>query len=188
MAPSINGFGALKEELTNITSLNLIANAKSILEKILWALIAICGSLFIYDVVYIQLENWRTNPILATKEIKKLSDMPLPAVAFCHKGLVKYGPVERLANFIDPDKNVPKPILSIRNEFLKVQFQKVKDRIDRSDFCKWLSSLGKEEKAESIIIGHMTNAERKSAQKDCNVSFAFTTDLTSCVFKTVFIK
>ena len=67
MAPNI---GDVKEELRNITTLNLIASTSSILEKIFWALIAICGTLFIYDVVYIQLENWKQNPTLVTREMK----------------------------------------------------------------------------------------------------------------------
>lgn len=133
--------GHLKEELRNITTLNLIANTSSILEKIFWALIAIFGTLFIYDVVYIQLDYWQENPSLVTKEILPLSHLPLPSITFCHKGFQKYGPVETLANFIDPDKKVPKEVLSIRNEFLKVQFLEIKQRPNRTNYCEWLFNL-----------------------------------------------
>ena len=44
-------FSAAREELANITTLNLITSSGSILEKILWALIAIGGTIFIYNVV-----------------------------------------------------------------------------------------------------------------------------------------
>ena len=40
-------FQKIKEELRNITTVNLISNTSSILEKIFWALIAILGTLFI---------------------------------------------------------------------------------------------------------------------------------------------
>ena len=131
----------LKDELRNITTLNLIASTSSILEKIFWALIAIFGTLFIYDVVYIQLDYWQENPSLVTKEILPLSNLPLPSITFCHKGFQKYGPVETLANFIDPNRKVPKEILSIRNEFLKVQFHEIKKHTNGTNYCEWLFNL-----------------------------------------------
>lgn len=152
MAPSNARFMNVKEELKNITTINLISNATSILEKILWVLIAIFGSLFIYDVVVIQLENWRQNPSLVTKEMRKLSDLPVPSVTFCHKGLQKYGLVENLANLIDPEKNLPREVLAIRNEFLKAQFQKIKSDIDILDFCRMLSYLEGDEREDNPIL------------------------------------
>ena len=105
---SNQGFFVIREELTNIRTLDLITKTASILEKIFWAIIAICGTVFIYHVVVLQLQNWRDNPSLVTTITKRLADMPLPAVTFCHKGLQKYGPVERVGNFIDPGKKIPK--------------------------------------------------------------------------------
>ena len=163
-------FMALKEELRNITAFNYIAKATSIVEKILWAIIAICGSLFIYDVVYIQLENWRQNPTLVTKVTKQLSDMPLPAVTFCHKGLHKYGPVERLLNFIDQEKEIPKDVLAIQNEFLKIRFQEVKQQLRSKNFCEWLFSLPWEVKQYNIILSQIPNHHWESVKRECFVS------------------
>ena len=152
--------GHLKEELRNITTLNLIANTSSILEKIFWALIAIFGTLFIYDVVYIQLDYWQENPSLVTKEILPLSHLPLPSITFCHKGFQKYGPVETLANFIDPDKKVPKEVLSIRNEFLKVQFLEIKQRLNGTNYCEWLFNLKYGEKHENPALSSLGDESR----------------------------
>ena len=51
-ATSNHWFSSAREELTNITTLKLVTSSgSSILEKILWALIAIGGTIFIYNVV-----------------------------------------------------------------------------------------------------------------------------------------
>ena len=170
MAPSLNV--DVVSELRNITTVNLIANATSIIEKILWALIAICGTLFIYDVVYVQLENWRDNPTLITMEMKDLSEMPLPSMTFCHKGLQKYGPVERLANIIDSNKEIPKQVLAIRNEFFKVQFQKMIDVWNGIDYCEWLFNLKKEQKEDHPIHSRISADQIDSLKVACNVSLA----------------
>ena len=150
----------LKDELRNITTLNLIASTSSILEKIFWALIAILGTLFIYDVVYIQLDYWQENPSLVTKEILTLSDMPLPSITFCHKGFQKYGPVETLANFIHPDEKVPKEVLSIRNEFLKVQFLEIKRRTNGTNYCEWLFNLENGEEYDNPVLVNLAKESR----------------------------
>ena len=129
---------AVKEELRNITTVNLIASTTNVLEKILWALIAIFGTLFIYDVVDTQLNFWNENPILITRQMIELSEMPLPAMTFCHKGLQKYGSMERLVNLIDSNKKVPKEILALRNEFLKARYKKTASQLGGMAFCSWL--------------------------------------------------
>ena len=171
MAPNMH---IIKDELRNITTLNLIANTSSILEKILWALIAILGTLFIYDVVYIQLDYWQVNPTLATIEIHHLSNMPIPSVTFCHKGFQKFGPVENLANFINPEKEVPKEILSIRNEFLKVQFLKIKHQINENNYCDWLyktkwSSYEMKDNPALVYLQRNDNVDKNNLHKKCLV-------------------
>ena len=169
MAPKKPKLTPLKDELRNITTLNLIANATNCLEKIIWASIAILGTLFIYEVMFIQLENWRIDPTLMTKEMKKLSDMPLPSLTFCHKGFQKYGVVERLANLIDPGKEVPKEVLAIRNEFLKVQFQKINNKLDGTDFCGWLFSLTGDERDDNPILFSKPLDIQQMLKDDCIV-------------------
>ena len=170
---------AAKDEVANIRTLDLILKPSSFLEKIFWAILAIYGTYFIvYDVFYVQLVYWQENPALLTKENVKLSEMPLPSVTFCHKGLQKYGAVERLGNFIDPEKTVPKEIVGIRNEFLKVEFQKVKKRLKGINYCEWLFSLKTQEKMDNPIVGHFPaphmqteemKVELENLKKKCSV-------------------
>ena len=167
---------AAKDEVANIRTLDLILKPSSFLEKIFWAILAIYGTYFIvYDVFYVQLVYWQENPALLTKENIKLSEMPLPSVTFCHKGLQKYGAVERLANYIDPEKKVPKEIVGIRNEFLKVEFQKGKERMKDGDFCDWLfglkDKLGKQEYFDNPILGQIPEGQEQTAKKECKVSW-----------------
>ena len=119
----------IKEELLNITSLNLISHSKNIVEKILWAAIAIIGSIFIFDVVYTQVQYWEDHPSVTSLQMMKLDDFKLPAVTFCHKGLQKYSIVERLANYIDPEKNLPVEFFKFRNIGMKVQVIHEKSRL-----------------------------------------------------------
>ena len=159
-----------KEELRNITTVNLMSNATSILEKILWIIIAFLGSFFIYEVFKTQLKNWNENPTLQTKTIRKLSEMPLPSMTFCHKGVQKYGVAEKLANMIDPEKEIPKEVLTIRNEFLKVQFQKIKSKLDGTDYCGWLFSLIGVEKGDHPILRKKSPDILQLMKDDCKVS------------------
>ena len=170
MAPKKPKLAPLKDELRNITTISLIANTANFIEKIIWASVAILGTIFIYDVMFIQLENWRLTPTLMTKEMRKLSDMPLPSMTFCHKGLQKYGVVEKLANMIDPQKEVPKEVLAIRNEFLKVQFQKINAKLDGTDFCGWLFNLIRDEQEDHPILKSKPFDIQQIMKEDCQVS------------------
>ena len=161
---------AVKEELRNITTVNLIASTSNILEKLLWALIAIFGTLFIYDVVTTQLNFWSENPILITRQMVKLSDMPLPSMTFCHKGLHKYGPVEQLGNYIDPEKEIPKEVIAIRNEFIKAQYEKIKAELEGTNFCDWLFELKLDRKEDNSILSGKTADQIEILKSDCLVS------------------
>ena len=95
--------------------------------------------------------------------------MPLPSMTFCHKGMQKYGAAERLANMIDPGKEIPKEVLAIRNEFLKVQFQKINDKLDGTDFCGWLFSHNRDEREDHLILKSKTLDIQQMMKDDCNV-------------------
>ena len=164
MAPK---FQRIKEELRNFPTVNLMADASSILEKVFWALIAILGTLFIIDVVVIQLDYWSENPILITKQTMKLSDMQLPSMTFCHKGLHKYGLVERLANFIDPGKDVPKEVLEIRNDFISIQFEAIKEELEGTDFCEWLFNLKSDKKNDNLILREKSADQQDVLKSEC---------------------
>ena len=122
---------ALKEELKNITTLNFISNATTFLEKLLWVSIFIGGSWFIYDVVYNQLDFWNENPVLTTTMTKHLKEINPPAVTFCSKGMQKYGAFERITNYINASKELPKVILEYGLELGKEKYLK---RAQMDDF------------------------------------------------------
>ena len=172
MAPSNNAkIMTFKEELRKITTVNLLSNSPSILEKLFWIMIAFFGSFFIYQVFKTQLKNWSENPTLQTKTIIKLSEMPLPSMTFCHKGMQKYGVVEKLANLIDPEKEVPKEVLAIRNEFLKVQFQKINNKLDGTDYCGWLFSLIGDKQEDHPILRNRSLDIQNMMKDNCQVSY-----------------
>ena len=100
----------------------------------------------------------------------KLSDMPLPSITLCHKGMQKYGAAERLTNMIDPEKEIPKDVLAIRNEFLKVQFQKINDKLDGTDFCEWLFSLIGDKQEDHPILRNRSLEVQQMMKDDCKVS------------------
>ena len=172
MSPSLNNrwLSAMKEEMRNARTFDLVSKTTNLLEKFFWAFIAIFGTIFIYQVVKFQWQNWDDNPTLLTTETKKLSDMPLPAVTFCHIGLHKYGLVEKLANFIDPEKKIPKEVVAVRNEFLKVQFNRAKDTLGSQGFCQWLFGLKGNEKEDNPIINQILDDQRESKETECIVS------------------
>ena len=107
----------------------------------------------------------------------KLSDMPLPSMTFCHKGMRKYGAAERLANMIDPEKEIPKEVLAIRNEFLKVQFQKINDKLDGTDFCGWLFSLTGDKQEDHPILRKISLEVQQMMKDNCKVCNRFCNDI-----------
>ena len=125
----------LKEQLKAISTIELISSTKNVLEKFLWFFIALGGTIYISKVFINQLNYWVENPILVTKGSMPLTDAHLPAVTFCHKGMQKYALVERLVNFIDPGKNVPKEIVEIRNEAIKAQLMKINKDLPDVEIC-----------------------------------------------------
>ena len=128
----------LKEQLRAILSIKLISSANSVLEKLLWTIISIGGSIYISYIVMQQFNYWNENPVLVTKGSKKLSDIALPAVTFCHKGMQKFSLVERLMNYIDPEKEIPDEAYAIRNTAIKSQFISASKELgfdNNYDFC-----------------------------------------------------
>ena len=107
---------SMKQELWNVRSLDFTWNAKRILEKLFWLLIALSGSIwFIFFMAY-QVRLWNENNIFVTRAKMTLSDIDYPAVTFCSPRANKFGIAERLGNYLDPEANVTIPFLTwLRN-------------------------------------------------------------------------
>ena len=115
----------LMDQLKAILSLKLISSSKSILEKLFWSIIAFGGTIYIANIVTNQITYWDKNPVLKTNDIIPLSELKLPAITFCHKGIQKYALAERLGNYIDCNKNIPKEIFELRSHAIRNQVFKL---------------------------------------------------------------
>ena len=91
-------------ELRTITTIDLAHKATSLLEKLLWALIGIIGTVWFFYFIGIQFKLWAQHPYLVIKGDFQLADINYPAITFCSKGSTKYAIAERLGNYIDSSK------------------------------------------------------------------------------------
>ena len=127
-----------KDQFKAILSVKLITQAKNVFEQVFWSFIVLLATIYISYIMIASLNYWNENPRLVTKGSKPLSEMKQPAVTFCHKGLQKYAVVERLANYIDPAKEIPEQVYRIRNEGLKIHVHDFKSKFpfeNRHNFC-----------------------------------------------------
>ena len=129
----------LKTELFNIRTIDLSFSANNLAEKILWASIAILGTMWIGSIGMSQLNFWNDNPVLVTKGARSLADLNKPTITLCHKGMQKFGFVERMANYIDTTKEIPKEVFEIRNLAIKAQYLRFRQNKDidlQGNFCR----------------------------------------------------
>ena len=94
----------LTEQIKSFVTFDFIIHATSILEKLFWMCICIGGSLWIGDIILSQYNYWNENPTFVTERIKELSELIAPTVTFCSNAMSQYTLVERLGNYIDPNK------------------------------------------------------------------------------------
>ena len=104
----------------------------------------------------------------------------MPAATFCHKGFQKYGVVEHLGNYIHPEKKLPREVLAIRNEFLKVEFQKINKVKGGKHFCEWLFTLNRAEKLDNPILNQIPVDKRDAWKTKCIVSFLVFKPISMC--------
>ena len=153
----VPNFSPLKEQLKAILSLKLIISTKYAFEQAFWASIITIATIYISYVMMNAIVYWSENPMLITKGSQQLSNLKQPAVTFCHKGLQKFEVVERLVNYIDPEKSIPKEIFSIRNEGLRIHFQELYFPAN-FDFCnmtknadgQWVSASNDDVNANNL--------------------------------------
>ena len=94
------------DELRNITTVDLVYNARCFFEKLLWAMIGIIGTIWAFVFFESQFKLWNESPWLTTRAHVHLSQLPYPAITFCSDGTTKYAIAERLGNYIDPLKTM----------------------------------------------------------------------------------
>ena len=94
------------DELRNITTVDLVYNAKCFFEKLLWATIGIIGTIWAFVFFESQFKLWNESPWLTTRAHVHLSEVKYPAITFCSDGATKYAIAETLGNYIDPLKTM----------------------------------------------------------------------------------
>ena len=94
------------DELRNITTVDLVYNARCFFEKLLWATIGIIGTIWAFVFFESQFKLWNESPWLTTRAHVHLSEVKYPAITFCSDGATKYAIAETLGNYIDPLKTM----------------------------------------------------------------------------------
>ena len=92
----------IKEEIGNIRTIELAKNTRYVVEKILWTLILIAGTLWFFYFMSFQFKIWSDSSTIKTKIKASLSDLDYPSITFCSKYANKYGVAERFGNYLDP--------------------------------------------------------------------------------------
>ena len=123
----------LVNELRNITTIDLMYNAATIFEKVLWGLIGVCGSMWAVYFISMQLREDHAS-ILLQGDIKS-TELKYPAISICSKITTKYAIAERLGNFIDP-MNMPDELLSLRQDFFLRSLEITLPKSKTKDFYK----------------------------------------------------
>ena len=111
------------DELRNITTVDLVYNARCFFEKLLWATIGIIGTIWAFVFFESQFKLWNESPWLTTRAHVHLSEVKYPAITFCSDGATKYAIAERLGNYIDPLKT-----MNLSEDFVHLKmfiFQKI---------------------------------------------------------------
>ena len=114
---------ALTNQVYNFTSLEFVFKATNLIEKLIWIIISVCGTIWIGNIVFIQVTQWIENPVLLRQENLDLSDMTYPAVTFCPKTISEFSIAEGFGNFLDLNTSLPPQAISIRNEAVKMYWR-----------------------------------------------------------------
>ena len=79
-------FKVLVNELRGITTIDLAFKSASFVEKTIWLLILLIGTVWVFYFIALQFEIWCEQPSIVTNaENVKLSDLNYPAMTFCSK-------------------------------------------------------------------------------------------------------
>ena len=77
---------SLVEEIRGITTIDLAFKANNVLEKILWIIILLLGTVWASYFITVQFRQWVEHPSIITKEeFVMLSDIDFPVMTICSK-------------------------------------------------------------------------------------------------------
>lgn len=101
MSPFVN---TVHEKLckTSVASIKYCFDAALWIEKIIWFLIYILGTLLMMFILIQQIGSWHENPKLTSQTTIPLSKIDFPAVTFCHRGNTRMTVMDRLFSALAP--------------------------------------------------------------------------------------
>ena len=111
-----NSYQEVFAELKNVKTIDLAYKAVSILEKIIWGLIGVTGTVWAVYFISLQFLSWEENPSILLQGNINEANIKYPAITICPKVAPIYAIAERLGNFIDPS-NVPQELMSLRHDY-----------------------------------------------------------------------
>ena len=77
----------LIQSLKRIITLELASIASTSIEKVLWLLIAVIGTIWGYYFMKSLIETWIESPLIISKGNIDLTNLKYPAITFCSKGI-----------------------------------------------------------------------------------------------------
>ena len=134
----------LIEQITSFVTFDFIIHATSILEKLFWMFICIGGTLWIGDIILTQNNYWNENPTFVTERIKELSELIAPTVTFCSNAMSQYTLLERLGNYIDPNKINSEEFNLIKREAIDAYLNSIYVEYDECGYkaIKYIKNIG----------------------------------------------
>ena len=149
-------------ELRNVTTIDLTYKAVSTLEKIIWGLIGVTGTVWAVYFISLQFLSWEENPSILLQGNINEAKIKYPAITICPKVAPIYAIAERLGNFIDPS-NVPQELMSLRHDyFLSTIGKGILDNLELNE---------KHDYYKSFYSGHCLNIGSflENYEKGCKV-------------------
>ena len=109
---------------TTVASLKFSLDAGFKIEKFVWLMVALGGTILMIFVVFYQVVSWQENPVLTNTLFVDLDKFDFPAITFCHRGNTRLDIMERLANSADPQSAT---VRNMRNSILRRSLTMIQD-------------------------------------------------------------
>ena len=101
------------------TTFDLTYKTSSVLEKLLWITLGVLGVIWVINVITNLIHVFEEGPSIISKRNIELNKIINPAITICYDGSPKYDIAEQLGNYLDPQLELPKQLLTLREHILK---------------------------------------------------------------------
>ena len=115
-----NELEALSGEFKTIKSIAMSCKAKSVLEKVMWAIVGIIGVIWvIYFIIEIIKDH---NPKIAWVKDTNIRELKYPAISICSEITTKIDVAERIGNYFNGDIEIVDEWKELRRKLLEKVF------------------------------------------------------------------